>query len=186
MEEKQPVTEKKTKNKPFWREAIEIITIAVVLAFAVRAFVVESFWVPSGSMLPTIQINDRIWVTKFTYHISEPKRGDVIVFEPPAAAHAADNEKHYIKRLIGLPGETVEFKDNQLYINGEVMAEEYLSDEVITDDFGPITIPENCYFFCGDNRTASYDGRYWGVVERDALVGKGQMVYWPFDRMGGL
>ena len=182
-----PLRSKKgKKNKPFWRDALEIILIAAVLAFAVRTFVVESFWVPSGSMLPTIQINDRVWVTKFTYHISDPQRGDVVVFEPPESAHASENENYYIKRLIGLPGEEVEFKDNKLYINGEEVEESYLPEGTVTEDFGPLIIPEDCYFFCGDNRSGSYDSRAWGVVERDALVGKGQFIYWPFDRIGGL
>lgn len=181
-----PRSRKKEKKKPFWLDAAEVILIAAVLAFVLRTFVVESFWVPSGSMLPTIQINDRVWVTKFSYWFDEPERGDVVVFEPPAAAHAAENEKYYIKRLIGLPGETVEFKNNVLYINGEAIEEAYLNDDVITYDFGPITVPEGCYFFCGDNRTGSYDSRSWGVAERDDLVGKGQFIYWPFSRMGGL
>ena len=104
----------KKKEKSFLVEVIEIIVIAAVLAFALRTFVIESFWVPSGSMLPTIQLNDRVWVTKFSYKIGEPERGDLVVFRPPAEAHAAANEKYFIKRLIGLPGETVEFKDNRL------------------------------------------------------------------------
>ena len=127
----------KKKEKPFWVEVVEIVVIAAVLAFTLRTFVIESFWVPSGSMLPTIQLNDRVWVTKFSYKIGEPERGDVVVFRPPSAAHADENEKYYIKRLIALPGETVEFKDNQLYIDGEMIEEDYLGDDVYTEDFGP-------------------------------------------------
>lgn len=176
----------KKKEKPFWVEVVEIVVIAAVLAFTLRTFVIESFWVPSGSMLPTIQLNDRVWVTKFSYKIGEPERGDVVVFRPPSAAHADENEKYYIKRLIGLPGETVEFKDNHLYINGEPVAEDYLGDDVYTEDFGPFKVGENSYFFCGDNRSGSYDSRAWGDVEKDNLVGHAQCIYWPLSRMGGL
>ena len=176
----------KKKEKSFLVEVIEIIVIAAVLAFALRTFVIESFWVPSGSMLPTIQLNDRVWVTKFSYKIGEPERGDVVVFRPPAEAHAAANEKYFIKRLIGLPGETVEFKDNRLYIDGELVEEDYLGDDVYTDNLGPFKVGEDCYFFCGDNRTGSYDSRAWGDVERDNLVGQAQCIYWPLARIGGL
>ena len=176
----------KKKEKPFWVEVVEIVVIAAVLAFTLRTFVIESFWVPSGSMLPTIQLNDRVWVTKFSYKIGEPQRGDVVVFRPPSAAHADENEKYYIKRLIGLPGETVEFRDNQLYIDGELIEEDYLGDDVYTEDFGPFKVGENSYFFCGDNRQGSYDSRAWGDVERENLVGHAQCIYWPFARMGGL
>lgn len=176
----------KKKEKPFWVEVIEIVVIAAVLAITLRTFVVESFWVPSGSMLPTIQLNDRVWVTKFSYKIGEPERGDVVVFHPPSAAHADEKEKYYIKRLIGLPGETVEFKDNHLYINGELIEEDYLENDVYTEDFGPFTVGEDSYFFCGDNRTGSYDSRAWGDVERKDLVGHAQCIYWPFSRIGGL
>ena len=176
----------KKKEKPFWVEVVEIVVIAAVLAFTLRTFVIESFWVPSGSMLPTIQLNDRVWVTKFSYKIGEPERGDVVVFRPPSAAHAGENEKYYIKRLIALPGETVEFKDNHLYIDGELVEEDYLGDDVYTEDFGPFTVGENSYFFCGDNRQGSYDSRAWGDVERENLVGHAQCIYWPLARMGGL
>jgi len=177
---------KKKKEKSFFREAVEILLIAFVLAFVVRTFVAENFWVPSRSMVPTIQVNDRVLVTKFSYKIADPERGDIVVFEPPATAHAGEEEKFYVKRLIALPGETVEFKDNVLYIDGEVVDEPYLREDVINEDFGPYVVPENSYFFCGDNRTGSYDSRAWGSVERDSLVGKGQFIWWPFDRMGGL
>lgn len=178
--------DKHKKERPFWVEVVEIIVIAAVLAFGLRTFVVESFWIPSGSMLPTIQLNDRVWVTKFSYKIGEPERGDVVVFRPPAEAHASENEKYYIKRLIGLPGETIEFKDNKLYIDGVLIEEDYLESDVYNEDFGPFTVAEDSYFFCGDNRTGSYDSRYWGDVERDNLIGQAQCIYWPLARMGGL
>ena len=97
-----------------------------------------------------------------------------------------EGEKYYIKRLIALPNETIEYRAGILYIDGMAVEEPYLDAEEFTDDFGPYVVPEGCYFFCGDNRNNSYDSRAWGSVEEDALVGKGQLIWWPFDRMGGL
>jgi len=178
--------EQDKKKKPFWRDALEVLLLALILAFVMRTFVIENFWVPSRSMVPTIQVNDRVLVTKFSYLFSEPERGDIVVFEPPKAANAKEGEKYYIKRLIALPNETVEYRAGILYIDGMAIEEPYLDVEEFTDDFGPYVVPEGCYFFCGDNRDNSYDSRAWGSVEEDALVGKGQLIWWPFDRMGGL
>lgn len=169
------------KEKSAVREIIEAVIIALVVTIVIRSFIVDIFRIPSPSMVPTIEVGDRVVVTRFSYWFGEPQRGDIVVFKYPN-----DTKIDYIKRVIGLPGETVAFHDNQLYIDGEAVAESYLSPDVLTNDFGPITIPENSYFMCGDNRQNSSDSRSWGFVAEDLLIGKGQFIYWPFERMGGL
>ena len=130
---------------------------------------------------PALSSGDILLVSESAYKEAEPGRFDLIVFK-----YKYDIHTRYIKRVIGLPGETVEFKDNRLYIDGELVEEDYLGDDVYTDNFGPFKVGEDCYFFCGDNRTGSYDSRAWGDVERDNLVGQAQCIYWPLARIGGL
>ena len=172
---------KEKKEKSAIREIVEAVVIALVITFVIRSFVVDIFRIPSPSMVPTIEVGDRVVVTRFSYWFDGPARGDVVVFKYP------NNEKvDYIKRVIGLPGETVAFQDNTLYINGEAVEEPYLPEGTITVDFGPIEVPENSYFMCGDNRQNSSDSRSWGFVDQSLIVGKGQCIYWPVGHMGGL
>lgn len=172
---------KKEKEKSPIREMAEVVIIALVLAFLIKTFVVGNFWIPSESMLPTIEVNDKVIVTNFSYWFEEPQRGDVIVFKYPL-----DTKKDYIKRCIGLPGETVEFKDSKLYINGSLIAEPYLPDGLEFEDYGPVTVPEGQYFMCGDNRNNSSDSRVWGFLDEELIIGKAQVIYWPFARWGTL
>ncbi|NLW25167.1 MAG: signal peptidase I [Clostridia bacterium] len=167
------------KSSLTMKELIESIVIAIVLAIIIRTFLFEPFWIPSRSMEPTLQISDRIIVTKFSYWLSEPKRGDVVVFEYPL-----DTSKDYVKRVIGLPGEKIEIRDSKLYINDILVEEPYLPTELQFPDFGPVEVPENAYFMMGDNRNNSSDSRDWGFVERELLIGKSQFIYWPLDRIG--
>lgn len=173
-----PKRTKKRRKKPFIWEALEVIVIAVVMAIVLKAFIVEMYWVPSESMVPTIMVKDHVVVTKFNYWLREPERGEIVVFESPV-----EKNKNLIKRLIGVPGDTIEFKDNVLYINGEQVQEDYLSDEVFTADYGPITVPEEMYFMCGDNRQRSYDSRSWGFVSKEQIIGKGVAIYWPIKHL---
>ena len=167
------------KSSLTMKELIESIVIAIVLAIIIRTFLFEPFWIPSRSMEPTLQISDRIIVTKFSYWLSEPKRGDVVVFEYPL-----DTSKDDVKRVIGLPGEKIEIRDSKLYINDILVEEPYLPTELKFPDFGPVEVPENAYFMMGDNRNNSIDSRDWGFVERELLIGKSQFIYWPLDRIG--
>ena len=173
-----PKRTKKRRKKPFIWEALEVIVIAVVMAIVLKAFIVEMYWVPSESMVPTIMVKDHVVVTKFNYWLREPERGEIVVFESPV-----EKNKNLIKRLIGVPGDTIEFKDNVLYINGEQVQEDYLSDEVFTADYGPIIVPEEMYFMCGDNRQRSYDSRSWGFVSKEQIIGKGVAIYWPIKHL---
>ena len=171
----------KEKEKTSLKDILQVVVAAFVLAFLLKTFVVGNFWIPSESMVPTIEVNDKVIVTNFSYWFSEPKRGDVIVFKYPM-----DPKTDYIKRCIGLPGETVEFRNSQLYINGELVEEPYLPDDLVFADYGPVEVPEGQYFMCGDNRNHSADSRVWGFLDEDLIIGKAQIIYWPFDRFGRL
>lgn len=173
--------DKNKKKKSSLREMVEVIVTALVLAFLIKTFVVGNFWIPSESMVPTIEVNDKVIVTNFSYWFEGPKRGDVIVFRYPL-----DTKKDYIKRCIGLPGETIEFRDSKLYVNGQLVEEPYLPEGLVFEDYGPIEVPEGQYFMCGDNRNHSSDSRVWGFVEKRLIIGKAQVIYWPFDRWSTL
>jgi len=181
MEEQIEKTEEKKKEKSAVREILEVIITALVLAFVIKTFVVGNYYIPSRSMVPTIGVDDKVIVTNFSYWFEEPQRGDIIVFKYPL-----DTKKSYIKRCIGLPGEMIEFKDNQLYVDGVLTEQPYLPDGVVTEDFGPVYVPEGEYFMCGDNRGNSSDSRVWGFVEKKLIIGKAQLVYWPLDKIGSL
>jgi signal peptidase I len=179
------------------REYAEAIILAVILALFIRTFVVQAFKIPSGSMLPTLQIGDHILVVKSIYGVrlpvlnkvvipvKDPKRGDVIVFIYPV-----DPDKDFIKRVVATAGDTVEIREKKLYINGEPADDEHaVYDELETsallvkprDDFGPIVVPKDKVFVLGDNRDHSYDSRFWGFVDIEAIKGKAFLIYWSWD-----
>ncbi|MDD3652826.1 MAG: signal peptidase I [Desulfotomaculaceae bacterium] len=158
-------------------EILESVAIAVVLAVIIRLFVIEPFYIPSGSMEPTLKENDRIIVSKLNYHFKEPKRGDVIVFKYPL-----DPKRNFVKRLIAVGGETVVIRNSQLYINNQLVTEEYLPQGLRFDDFGPEKVPAGTYFMMGDNRNNSDDSRVWGFLPEDLIVGKAVVIYWPPGR----
>ena len=181
--------EKRTKKSVVWEYA-EAIVIAVILALIIRKFVIQAYKIPSGSMLETLQIGDHILVNKFIYYFKEPERGDIIVFKYPK-----DQKRDFIKRLIGLPGETLEIKDKKVFINGELLDEPYaVFKDTETfyfnpyartrDNYGPRIIPENCYFMMGDNRDYSQDSRYWGLLDRELIEGKALLIYWSWNKNG--
>jgi signal peptidase I len=156
-----------------FREVLETILIALVLAFLVRTFVVESFMVDGRSMQPTLQHHERLFVNKLVYRIGSPDRGDIIVFRYPK-----DPSRDFIKRVIGLPGDEVEIRRGVLYINGEAYAEPYILED---DPRGYLAteIPEGEYFVMGDNRRNSEDSRFFGTVPIANIKGKALLVYWP-------
>ena len=188
---------KQTAQKSKVREYAEAIVIAVVIAFFIRTFIVQAFKIPSGSMKPTLQIGDHILVNKFIYgvklplfrntliQVSEPKREDIVVFIYPQ-----DRSKDFIKRVIGVAGDTVEMKDKKLFLNGKPYEDPYGTyiDHVIIpgsmqprDNFGPITVPKGSIFVMGDNRDASLDSRFWGFVELKDVLGKAFVIYLSWD-----
>ncbi|OPX86708.1 MAG: Signal peptidase I T [Pelotomaculum sp. PtaB.Bin104] len=164
-------------KKPFYREIIESVVIAVILAVIIRLFILEPFYIPSGSMEPTLQENDRIIVSKLNYRFQEPKRGDIIVFKYPL-----DPKRNFVKRLIAVGGETVSIKNSKLYINNQLVAEDYLPQGLRFKDFGPVEVPAGSYFMLGDNRNNSEDSRFWGFLPENLIVGKAVVIYWPLDR----
>lgn len=172
------IKESRHKSKSTLREILESLVIAVILALVIRAFVFQPFYIPSGSMEPTLQIKDHILVNKFGYRFWGPQRGDIVVFRYPL-----NPKKDYVKRLIGLPGERVEIKNSRVYVNGREISEEYLPAGLRYPDFGPVLVPENAYLMLGDNRDNSDDSRYWGPLPRENIIGKAMLVYWPLDRM---
>lgn len=168
-------------------EYAKIIVIAVVLALLVRTYVAEARYIPSESMLPTLKIGDHLIIDKISFEIKGPKdiqRGDIVVFEPPAAAQSNDDIP-FIKRVIGLPGETVSVKKGTVYINGEPLNEPYILEKPVVD-FKPYTIPANAIFVMGDNRNHSNDSRYWGPLPVQNIIGKAQFRYFPFNEIGTL
>jgi len=195
-------------QKPWYLEWSEAMIVAIVLALIIRTFLFQAFKIPSGSMLDTLLIGDHLLVNKFIYgtkipgsderylSVRDPERGDVIVFEFPE-----DEDKSYfkrrdfIKRVIGLPGDTIEVKKKKVYVNGQpfILPQERHKDPTVIpavasprDFVGPVTVPENSYFVMGDNRDHSYDSRFWGYVHRSKIKGLAFIKYWSWNAKGDL
>ncbi|MBN2225307.1 MAG: signal peptidase I [Deltaproteobacteria bacterium] len=183
------------------REYVEAIIFALILALIIKTFFIQAFKIPSGSMIPTLLKGDQILVNKFIYgtriplsdvkvlEVREPRRGDIVVFEYPE-----DRGVHYIKRLIGLPGDTIEVVNKAVFVNGEVFdvaGAQYEDNEIlpsaisVRDNFGPLVIPPHSYFMMGDNRDNSRDSRFWGFVDNAELVGNAVIIYWSWDISSG-
>lgn len=159
---------------------ILVFVIAIVAATLIKEFIIYNVEVPTGSMENTIKINDRVVTSRLSYLSSDPRRGDIIVFPYPD-----DEELDYIKRIIGLPGETIEGKDGLVYIDGESLEEPYVT-EALDSDFGPYKVPEDSYFMMGDNRNNSLDSRFWEnkFLARDKIEGKAILKYPKFHWFG--
>ncbi len=175
----------KQKSENPWIEGFKTVGLSIVLALGIRTFVAEARWIPSGSMEPTLQINDRLIVDKVSYRIQSPQRGDIVVFNPTDTLKAQNFNDAFIKRVIGLPGDKVEVKDGRVLINGIPLPEEYIADKP-QYQYGPVKVPLNSYLMLGDNRNNSYDSHYWGFVPRDRIIGKAVVRFWPLKRVGEL
>jgi signal peptidase I len=186
-----------TSGRAHWRENIEAILVAVLIALFIRTFVVQAFKIPSGSMKQTLLIGDHILVNKFIYGVKipylqktlipvkTPQRGDIIVFKFPM-----DPSKDFIKRVIAVAGDVLESRDKQLYVNNKPIVHGhgvYTDPHIIPgnlrprDNFGPITVPAHSLFVMGDNRDESFDSRFWGFVDLKAVSGKAFIIYWSWD-----
>jgi len=190
-------------RKSTLREYFESIVIAVILALFIRTFVVQAFKIPTGSMENNLLIGDHLLVNKFVFAPSaveaeralmperDIKRGDVIVFKYPD-----EPERDFIKRVIGLPGETLELRNKKVYINGSPLEEPYVhflepqsgesslhefTSYDLRERYGPVTVPPNQFFVMGDNRDNSQDSRYWGFLPRDYIKGKALLIYWSYE-----
>src|SRR5919202_6445715 len=153
---------------------ILLVTFALVFGF-VRPFVVEAFYIPSESMVPTLEISDRVFVNKFIYRFHEPERGDIVVFRS-----AEGGEEDLIKRVVGVPGDQVEVRDGALFVNGERQEEPYVNREFPDDSFyGPTTVPQGKVFVMGDNRSNSRDSRFFGPLPIENIEGEAFVIFWP-------
>jgi signal peptidase I len=178
-------------------EWVVVVAGAIGVALLIKTFVLQAFFIPSESMEPTLLVGDRVLVNKLSYHLHDVNRGDVVVFERPDGETEAI--KDLIKRVIGLPGDTVVFKDGQVYVNGQQLREPYLPTGTITipgpgsaayphkctvDDL--CKIPDGSVWVMGDNRSNSKDSRYFGPIPESKIVGRAFVIVWPFSRFGGL
>ncbi|MCD6567635.1 MAG: signal peptidase I [Dehalococcoidia bacterium] len=161
----------------FLREIVITVLIAIVI-YAILRFTVQGYVVKYSCMLPNIESNEWIMVNKVSYAFSEPQRGDVIVLNPPI-----ETEHPFIKRVIGLPGETVEVKEGKVFINGTPLTEEYIL-EPIRYTMPSRTVPEGEYFVMGDNRNSANDSHTGWTVPREDIIGKAMFVYWPLGKLG--
>ncbi len=168
-----------------WVETFKTLVTAGILAIGIRTFVAEARYIPSESMLPTLEVQDRLIIEKISYRFKDPKRGDVVVFQPTEILEQQNYKDAFIKRVIGIPGDTVEVSGGRVYVNGKELEEGYIY-ETPDYDYGPVSIPDDHYLVLGDNRNNSYDSHYWGFVPREKLVGKAFVRFWPFNRVGTL
>ncbi len=170
------------------RKAIVLLIVCtlippVLLALTIRQWVAEARYIPSGAMQPTLQINDRLIINKLHYRFAAPQRGDIVVFMPTAALKQQNMNDAFIKRIVGLPNETVEVKAGKVFINGKPLQEDYQA-EPPQYTYGPVKVPANSYFVLGDNRNNSYDSHYWGFVPQDHIIGKAVQRFYPPERIG--
>ncbi|MBE9098443.1 signal peptidase I [filamentous cyanobacterium LEGE 07170] len=182
----EPTPAQQTEENP-WVETVKTIGVSIVLALGLRAAIVEARYIPSGSMLPTLEINDRLIVEKVSYHFNDPQRGDIVVFSPTDRLRQdnPDLRDAFIKRIIGLPGEMVEITGGQVFINGESIEENYIPAEYAPDyEWGPEEVPEGEYLVLGDNRNNSYDSHFWGYVPKRNIIGRAVIRFWPPQRVG--
>jgi signal peptidase I len=195
-----------SSSSSFLRELPVLLLIAFVLAFLLRTFVLQVFYIPSASMEPTLQIDDRMVVEKVTYRLREPERGEIVVFEGENGLGAEVDDgavaglvrgvgqflgvvpasaRDFVKRVIGLPGDEVRIDDGRVFVNDTPLEEPYVIDE--DSDYGPVVVPEGRLFFLGDNRPNSSDSRRsLGFVERDNVVGRALVIIFPLGHAGGL
>ena len=206
------------RKKSVLKEWIEVTLTAFILYLIIVTFVIQSFHIPSSSMVPTLKIGDRLFASKFSYGLSlpfmdkkvfqrHPKRGDIIVFRYPGDPYRRlslrliapviriltfkrinpDPHKDYIKRLIGLPGESLEVREGKVYINDKPLNELYAFhsiEDLSFNHYGPVTVPSDSYFMMGDNREHSSDSRVWGFLEKKYIKGRALFIYWPPNRIG--
>lgn len=187
-----------------------LLVVAAVIAFLVKTFIAQAYYIPSGSMLPQLQIDDRVVVSKLAYKAHDPRRGDIIVFDDPKTGQSTETDvertgvakvlrkigegvgvvqpstDEFIKRVIALPGERVEGRDGYVYINDHKLIEPYLPEGVRTDDFDPQTVAKGKLWVMGDNRSGSADSRVFGQIDVDSIVGRAVIKVWPFSHISFL
>jgi signal peptidase I len=188
------------------RETVVLLVLAAAVAIGMKAMVAQAFYIPSESMVPQLRVRDRIVVSKLAYRLHDPRRGDIVVFDCPPLANNCKQSVHrllplrllhdvgeaigmlqpdrdeYIKRVIGLPGETVEGHDGHVFVDGRQLVEPYLPAGIETEDFRPTKVPAGRLWVMGDNRGDSQDSRYFGPIRRGKIVGRTVFKIWPLTR----
>ena len=170
-------------------EFLVLLVFSFVVVFGIiRPFVAEAYYIPSKSMVPTLEVGDRVLVNKFIYRFEAPKRGDIVIFD----SVEGNKQETLIKRVIGLPGDKIQLRHGTLFLNGQRQNEPYVVNSPCargvpkTCSYGPVTVPKGHYFLMGDNRAGSEDSRYFGSVPRDDIKGEAFLRFWPPDRVGPL
>jgi len=159
-----------------------IVGSALLAAFLIKTFLLQAFYIPSPSMEPTLNVRDRILVNKLSYRLHDVNRGDIVVFERPP--NETGTVRDLVKRVIGLPGETVEGRDGQVFVDGAALPEPYLPDGVTTATFGPEVIPSRHYWVMGDNRGNSSDSRVFKSIDKSRIIGRAFVRVWPLGDLG--
>jgi signal peptidase I len=179
-------------------ELVLILAAAVIVWYVTDGWVVKPYRIPSASMEPTLEVGDRVLVARFVYRFHDPHRGDIVVFHPPGTGDTpqlgatTEASVYFIKRIVGLPGETIEGRNHHVLIceapnvGCHVLKEPYLHQAAAPSDFGPVQIPQGRYFMMGDNRKISDDSRFWGTLPRSYIIGEAFATYWPLNRLGTL
>ncbi|MFW6134829.1 MAG: signal peptidase I [Elusimicrobiota bacterium] len=165
------------KVKPMWRELIETVVSAGIIAFIIITFIGQVTVVKGASMQDTLFNRERLICNKIVYRLTEPERGEIVIFNPPI-----DQNHNYIKRVIAVEGDKVKIVDGFVYLNGEKLEEDYVehrSHETMPE----VTVPENSYFVLGDNRSNSSDSRFWGFVPEENIIGRASLVFWPVTKV---
>ncbi len=168
------------------------VVLSPILAFTMRQFVAEARYIPSGSMLPTLKVDDRLIINKLDYRFNNPEQGDIVVFSPTNTLQDKYRAQDaFIMRIIGLPGDRIQVTKGKVYINNQQLNENYVNQESLLDqppvpDWGPQVVPPNSYMVLGDNRNNSLDSRSWGFVPRENIIGKATQRFWPFARAGSV
>jgi signal peptidase I len=197
--------EKVDAARAFWKELPVLIIVALVVAVLIKTFLVQAFFIPSASMRDTLLEGDRVMVNKLSFRFGEPARGNVIVFDSPLeepgggegllgavirnigeSLGLSQPDTALIKRVIAIGGDTLEIKDNTVFINGGAIDEPYLTRSIRMPDFGPVEIPLEHVFVMGDNRNQSEDSRRFGPVPVSSIIGRAFVRVWPPSRWGGL
>jgi signal peptidase I len=182
------------KNLGSWlegqKENIKTVIVAIILALILRSFVIEPRYIPSASMEPTLQIEDRIIIEKLSSLWRSPQRGEILVFYPPNSPAIKDRTKAYIKRVVGIPGDLLSIHDGQVFVNGKALTEPYISEPMDYDlPQNPLTsaikVPEHSYWMMGDNRNNSNDSHVWGFLPEQNIIGRAVLRFFPLDKRVG-
>ncbi len=202
----QDETEKKKANRSFLRELPVLILVALVVAVVIKTFFVQAFFIPSGSMENTLMIGDRVMVNKLAYRFGDPGRGDIVVFDSPYAIDNGDSESlpaavvrnigealglsspasEFIKRVVAVPGDRLEIRNNRVFVNGSPIDEPYVFPGAVMRDLPERVIPQGMVWVMGDNRNNSQDSRFFEEIPVDEIVGRAFFKVWPPSRWGGL